>query len=137
MSKKPKIGCVAVIPLANGKYLGLNSDTRGFILPGGKYDPEDDNSFQDCAARECREETGVKVNADDVSYVWHGPDGYGYDVFAFLFTDADFKYLHDEEYLFCEGEPCEVTREQLFESKYGAYYRVMFEVLDSKFSVEE
>ena len=123
----PKIGCIVMLPCDNGSvggYVGIEcAKGRGKILPGGKWTPED-GTYRNAAAREFREETGLIIDPNDLKYIWHGPDGYGYETFGFLAT----KYATGKTCDSPEGKVCTVTVEELLQSKYGAWYDVFFSV---------
>ncbi len=128
-----KIGCVAIIPHLNSEKLryfdGINcAKGRGVILPGGGWEPEKDKSFQECAAREALEETGLICDPTKMKYIWHGPDGFGYTVFGFLCTGVKGTPIVTNE-----GSPVIAHREDLYNSKFGAWYRILFEVMDLRF----
>lgn len=117
-----KIGCLVVMEYGHG-FLGINcAKGRGRILPGGTYEPLKDKTYQDTAIRECEEETGVTPQS--LHYLWSGPDGGDYITFAFR---AD--WWQGEPRGSAEGQPTIVTWEDLFESKFAAYYRILHEVM--------
>ncbi len=119
-----KIGCILVLPLPGKRYLGIDcSKGRGVILPGGKVD--EGETWQECAAREAKEEVGAVVHPDNCRYLWHGPDGDGFTTFAFLCT-SNFNVIADHRS--SEGRPTETTYQELLKSKFGNYYRILFEV---------
>jgi len=122
-----KIGCTTVIPYWGGGYVGLNDKKgRGFILPGGKYEPDKDKTYHDTAIREVKEEVGLDLN--EVEYIWHGPDGFGYTCFAFKGYEYRGELVKETE----EGYPCIVTYDILMKSNYAPYYKVLFEILDKQ-----
>ncbi len=49
------------------KHNEVNSDF--WRLPGGFVDPEKDNSAEDAAVREVKEEVGIEINIDDLVYL--------------------------------------------------------------------
>lgn len=128
-----KIGCV-VLAYAN-TYVGPQkfhalkcAKKRGIILPGGKYDPDIDESYHHAAAREFEEEIGIKLDVADLKYLWHGPDNdNGNITFGFICYSAYGQTKSSKE-----GEPVLATWEDLFQSKYYAWYRVLKDVLDYK-----
>ena len=126
-----KIGCIVVCQatVMPDQYLGIKcAKGRGRILPGGKWDPEDNNeSYKDAAAREFSEELGIQISTSFLKYIWHGPDGFGYTTFAFKYTGPLLTLSDCVEST--EGKPCLITEEQLYASQYNAYYRLLFEVM--------
>jgi 8-oxo-dGTP pyrophosphatase MutT (NUDIX family) len=92
---KAKIGCIAIVDRQynhgySNEYLTIDcAKGRGIILPGGKYE-EDDQTFERTAERELYEETGVVGVADKLVFHGMAPDGY----YVYCFTMKDVSY-HD------------------------------------------
>ena len=117
-----KIGCIAMMHYQGG-FLGLRcAKGRGLILPGGTYEPAKDTSYQATAVREAQEE--VSVTPHDLRYVWSGPDGGDYITFTF-----EANWYSGEPQCSNEGVPQVVGWADLFESSFGAYYRILAEVM--------
>ncbi len=132
-----KIGCIVVCKAESmpDKYIGIQcAKGRGKILPGGKWDPleYDCETFKDCAAREFEEEVGVPMDTRSLTYLWHGPDGFGFHTFAFLYQGWTINLSQCKAS--GEGEPCLVTEEELYQSKYAAYYRILFEIMRKQYT---
>jgi 8-oxo-dGTP pyrophosphatase MutT (NUDIX family) len=120
-----KIGAIAVIPYSHG-FLGLQcAKGRGLILPGGTYEREKDSSYQDTAIRETVEEVGVIPHG--LQYIWHGPDGGDYTTFAFLAN-----WYSGEPRASNEGVPQVVQWDDLFKSDFGAYYLILYEIMERR-----
>lgn len=124
-----KIGCVTVCRAGKSNhFMGLECPKgRGKILPGGKWEPEKDKFYQHGAARELYEEIGLIVDPEKLEYLWHGPDGYKCDTFAFLTNE----WKRDLDYE-AECKPIVVSKEDLLASKFGAWYDVFFKVCGEK-----
>lgn len=118
-----KIGCIAMIHYQGG-FLGLRcAKGRGLILPGGTYEPAKDRTYQATAIREAMEEVGVTPH--DLRYVWHGPDGGEYTTFTFEASWHSGTPAKETN----EGIPQVVHWADLFESRFEAYYRILYEVM--------
>lgn len=62
---------------------------KGFLaLPGGFVNP--DESAESAALRECREEIGVDIRADDIKYIASFPNTYEYKNFTYKTCDMFF-----------------------------------------------
>lgn len=119
------IGCVGLV-LVEHKILAVEcSKGRGIILPGGKYDSGKDSSFHYAASREVEEETGIYCPVDKMKYLMGAPSGDGSYCMCFIAYEAYGKFIESEE-----GKPVLATRQELFQSKFAAYYHIMFEILD-------
>lgn len=122
---KPLIGCIAVIVAGADKLVGLEcSKGRGLILPGGRWEVEKDRTYHHAASREAKEEVGLDCPAANLKYLWHGPDGFGYDTFSFLAYQPRPIELPAST---PSGRPCFVTVNDLMQSKFAAYYAVLFD----------
>lgn len=120
-----KIGCLIMIPCGSA-FLGIQcAKGRGKILPGGTYEPGKDKTYQDAAVRECQEEMGVTPTHP--RYIWHGPDGG--DCITFAFRS---EYYSGEPIATPEGTPVIASWGDLFDSAFGAYYRILHEIVQSK-----
>ena len=119
------IGCVAIIPCTTGNFIGIKcSKGRGLILPGGGWESDKDPTYHHAAAREAFEETSIKIDHQRLKYLWHGPDGFGYQTIAFLHQGlCDLPSVK-----LPEGEPTIVTPQDTYASKFAAWYRILFEV---------
>ncbi len=123
-----KVGCIVVVPCPGG-FIGLDcAKGRGKILPGGKWTPED-RTYREAAAREFFEETGLTINPETLEYVWNGPDGFGYDTFAYLGKLVNVK---GEPINSTEGRVEIVEEKDLRLSKYAAWYDTFFQVLTER-----
>lgn len=122
-----KIGAFGLVHwLDSDGFLGIECKKgRGLILPGGTYDPTIDRTYHDTARRELKEETGVEVHSSYIQYLWCGPDGGDYMTFAFYCPHVT-QWSPTET---AEGKPCRVTWNDLFQSRFAAHYRVLFDVL--------
>ena len=129
--KKVKFGAVGLIQKHIGihtKFLGLQcAKGRGIILPGGKFDPAVDNNYQDTAARETEEETGIIVNKDSGKLLLHMPLPDGYYGFAYTFPEWEGEIDEFNR----EGIPGWYSREEFFLQDYSAcnfspFYHVLF-----------
>jgi ADP-ribose pyrophosphatase YjhB (NUDIX family) len=119
-----KVGCIAVVPVEGG-FVGMECDkNRGLILPGGKWERDKDKSYHHAAARELLEETGLSTDPEKLEYIWHGPDTGEYITFAFLAREVQGTIRESPE-----GMPRLVTWDDLLASHFGAYYRVLREVM--------
>ena len=57
-----------------GKYLAVNETrNRGWWIPGGAVDFNE--TFEDAALRECKEEAGIKVDLKGILRIDHGVEG--------------------------------------------------------------
>lgn len=124
--KQPlNIGALVLVPY-QGAWLGMRcAKGRGLILPGGTYEPDKDPTYQATAIRECQEEVGVIPH--DLRYIWHGPDGGAYITFAFLAT-----WYSGQPQASNEGVPQAVEWRDLFASKFGAYYQILYEIIGNR-----
>lgn len=115
-----KIGAVAIV-MHEGLVACIQcSKGRGFILPGGKWEPGE--SFAEAAKRELFEETGII--AKKMKLVFHGMSEEGYYTYAFEVTEADTSGVRDSS----EGEVHWMPWETLEASTFGSYYKVLREV---------
>lgn len=112
----------------DGAFLGMQcAKGRGLILPGGKFEWEKDKTYKDTAKRECREEVGVQPL--DLKYVWHGPDGKDFITFAFYAETFLGTPKRSDE-----GVPQRVEWEDLLVSHFAAYYEILFEIMQGKYT---
>ncbi len=93
---------------------------RGIILPGGAVEPGE--SFHAAAKREFKEETGYV--ATRLQYVFGGPANPETYTYCFMHTGS----LPDKT---AEGDEKVIwaTWEDMFASKFGAYYRVLADIV--------
>jgi 8-oxo-dGTP pyrophosphatase MutT (NUDIX family) len=120
-----KVGAITLMPYKGG-FLGMQCKKgRGLILPGGTYEPKKDATYKDTAIREAQEEVGVTPK--NLRYLWCGPDGGGYMTFAF-----EAQSFEGEPKASNEGVPQVVHWSDLFESTFGAYYEILYEVMQQK-----
>lgn len=125
----PKIGCVALIPIGDQtpyypfQYYGVQcAKGRGKILPGGKWNK--DETYHQAASRESFEEVGVLLGMEELTYLWHGPDGFGYETFTFLSRPRPFVSHYSNE-----GMAIPVTEEDLMKSSFAHYYKCLFDII--------
>lgn len=124
------IAAVAILPYQNNlkqetRFIGLHCP-RGYIMPGGKYDPNLDQSWHGTAIREAQEETGTNVYK--TKFVFGAPDHTG-DYFCFgVWCPLHDGVLRDSR----EGKAMIVTQDQLLSSVYGPWYRCLFDILKEK-----
>ena len=126
-----KIGCVAIVladaPLhlacdRKQRYHGIQCKKgRGIILPAGAWAPDKDLTYRHTASRELQEEMGLIIPPDRLRYVWHGPDGYGYDTFGFKGHSPEGTPIETNE-----GTQVLATFEDLRDSLYGPWDDVLF-----------
>lgn len=119
-----RIGCVSVVGVGSDLFVGINcSKGRGIILPGGKWEPEFNlgETFKDCAARELKEEAGLKTNKSEL--LFHGPSGDGFYVYAFrVVTNSPFNSVDHGS-----GRAGIHKYDEFMKSQFKAYYELMFE----------
>lgn len=128
-----KIGAIAVMPY-DGAFLGIQCKKgRGIILPGGTYDPAQDRSFHLTACREAFEECGAKINFPTmpVTEIACWPDGGDYMTFSFWCPQWDGPVWETNE-----GKPVRATWMDLIASKFGAYYLLLNQKMQGKYSYE-
>lgn len=113
------IACVVLVRCANYIVGVADSKGRGVILPGGKMDPGE--TFKDCAARELAEETGIIKKPEDLDYLWSGLNTDGWFVYVFETTVPHI----DPDYRSKEGRVVLTTWQELFLSRYQAFYQIL------------
>lgn len=95
---------------------------RGLILPGGKFEPDKDSSYRECARRELFEETGV-VALDAGQIIWHGMDSKKYYCYAVEFFEVILGEMNPTK----EGTPHMINLKMLLKNEvFGADYDAMF-----------
>lgn len=111
----------------NGKIVGLDcAKGRGLILPGGKFDPEQDRTLHDTAKRELFEETGLF--ATTAVHIYSGfscPVEMGFFTSCFVCTVNNIFDMKET----VEGIPRLVGWTELCNSGgFPAYYNILFDV---------
>lgn len=125
-----KIGAIAVMPYEMG-FLGIKcAKGRGIILPGGTYEPNKDNFYHSTACREALEEVGVIVDQSMMRYICCLPDGGDYMTFAFWCP-----HYYNEPKPSSEGTPTLASWKNLIDSNFGAYYRVLYEIMEGRYCI--
>jgi 8-oxo-dGTP pyrophosphatase MutT (NUDIX family) len=115
------IGCTMFLEAEPNRILAIKcSKGRGIILPGGKW--EEPESFHDTAMRECKEESGVDINWCKLIFGGFSVDG-AY-VYAFKGLPKEWGQVWTK-YESKEGEKTIASWDQLFNSKFHAYYKVL------------
>jgi 8-oxo-dGTP pyrophosphatase MutT (NUDIX family) len=123
---KSTIRCSNLI-LVDNKILGIQSIEKGFILPGGKWEPGE--WFEQTALRELKEETGLEFNR--AYLLFHAMNPYGTYVYVFRPSVPDVEYVKTAEgFATYEGIVGWGTFEDLFKSNYGAFYKTMYEEIN-------
>jgi 8-oxo-dGTP pyrophosphatase MutT (NUDIX family) len=111
--EKRAAGVLIVNP--DGTILALNNPHRGYCIPCGKVSA--DETFEQAAIREAREETGLDVALDQHPYLSRDVDGFV--VATFKAHTASGKLMTSGR----EGTPEWIVPEKLMASKYGQYNR--------------
>lgn len=95
---------------------------RGIILPGGSFEPEQDESLHAAADREFLEETGVPAKAK--KFIFSGGWINGFHIYTYLMDhgdSTDFKWGEDVG----SGKIVLAQWDDLFSSDFGPYYRLV------------
>lgn len=131
---EPRKTTSVIIPLADGKFLGVSRkyDHNSFGFAGGKC--EGDESSIRCAYRETLEETGFRIinmNLIDVREYLNRDDNVLDMVYCFVVRLVQ-GYPHTNEELLERGEGIikAITREELLAGAFGDYNVEILKVYD-------
>ncbi len=114
------IGCISLVPY-EGKFVAIQNH-RGIILPGGKPIPGE--TFKETAKRELFEETGLKALDQRFIFACQNDEFY---VYVFL-TGVGKLQLDNYNFSSKEGKVCLASWDDLFTSKFKAYYELLKDV---------
>ena len=115
------IGCISIVRYRED-FVGVKcAKGGGIIFPGGKREVEE--TFQETAARELFEETGLVAIRQQL--VMHAMSTDGYYVYAFETEVSEFFI----GYKTAEGESVIATWDDLLLSEFKPYYTLLREVL--------
>lgn len=127
----PSFACVLV---PRGKeILGVTrkTDHNDWGLPGGKLEEDEHGDPRTCAARELLEETGVKVDPDDLIEIFRANDGNGIAVTYLAAT-----YEGEPTAQAGEGLTGWVSWETIESGTFGRYNRALHQAVMLRHGVE-
>lgn len=122
-----RITCRVFIQQKHKGILALKT-IQGYVLPGGRFKPGVDESFQECARRELVEETGISVKRANLKLLFHGISDSG--TYTYTFTAKVDDLPDDEEFrTYPEGKPEWIHWATLVspEAKHPAYNSLVLE----------
>lgn len=121
------VGAVCVYENVQGQILGVRDHKgRGVILPGGKVEP--DETYRQAAIRELHEETGMV--AIDTTLVYQGISSPECESYTYAFRVDKFDRLPPLGTDLGSGEVKLFPKAEFLQSKYKAFYELLFEVMD-------
>lgn len=126
------VGCIALCPVDDCSFVGINCKKgRGWILPGGGLECNTDGrpleTLKQCAEREFREETGLRIGA--IRWLFGAPNidpvsGIEYYVHTFIVTKTSGSIIREGVDLGSGPMKC-VNWVSLLESQFQSYYECL------------
>lgn len=123
-----KMACTnLVISKDNGRIAAVKcAKGRGIILPGGRWE-EGETPFA-CASRELKEETGLIAEKQRLIFQSPSPSG---EFYTYCMLTKVKPWLLGHEYHSIEGTFVLATWGELCRSKFGFYYELLYDVVNS------